>query len=616
MLETVAQLFYDRALKRANATCVRYKVGKGPYRDMNWLDYSRMVKEIAAGLSELNLKKGDCAAILSQSSHLWVAADLAILTNNAISVPIYPTGSVSDLEFILQNSQAAILFVQNESLLNKVLSIKGKLEFLKKIVLLTPPSGGKSICDLGIEDNLVMGLEELQELGRTKISNQENFIEDKLKEGVRKELATIIYTSGTTGVPKGVMLTHDNILSCLDDLPEAIPLRETEIYLSYLPLSHVFERVCGEFYWIHSGGVCAFAEGLEHMPKNMAETKPSMLIVVPRVLEKVYSKVKSGIDGAKGTSKILIEWAISVGKDFHATTSNGKEPSGFLNLKHRLADKLVLSKLREKINGNLRMIISGGAPANKEVIQFFNAVGITTMEGYGLTETTAPISVHRANQIKAGTVGPKINSIEVKIAEDGEILVKGPTVFTGYYKAEDATKEVFSDGWFHTGDIGVIDSTGHLKITDRKKDLIVNSSGKNIAPQHIESLLKTIPIVTQVVLFGDKRKSLVALITLDEQPTMELAREKGWSFTSFEDLSENTNLKQYIKAEINKLSGELADYERVRNFTILQQDLSVDGGELTATLKVKRNVVRDKYKSTIEAMYKEEEAPTLVGSGR
>jgi long-chain acyl-CoA synthetase len=412
------------------------------------------------------------------------------------------------------------------------------------------------------------------------------------------------------------MLTHDNILTVLDDLPTCIPLLETEIYLSYLPLSHVFERICGEFYWIHSGGVCAFAEGLEHMPKNMAEVKPSMLIMVPRVLEKVYSKIKNGIDGAKGTSKVLIEWAVSVGKELHATISNGNQPGYFLNLKYRLADKLVLSKLREKINGNLRMIISGGAPANREVIEFFNAIGILTVEGYGLTETAAPISVHRPNQIKPGTVGPKIDSIEVKIADDGEILVKGPTIFKGYYKAEEATKEVFSDGWFHTGDIGVFDNHGHLKITDRKKDLIVNSSGKNIAPQRIESILKTVNIITQVVIFGDKRKSLVALITLDEQLTIELARERSWNFKDFEDLCGDANLKQFIKTEIGKCSGELADYERVRNFQILRKDLSVEGGELTATLKVKRNVVRDKYKSTIEALYKEEEAPALVGSGR
>lgn len=614
MQQSLPSIFFQRAADLSSAVAVRFKEGRSPYRDLSWSDFSQMVREMAAGLTTLGLEPGSCAAIFSQTSHLWVASDLSIMSCGAVSVPVYPTGSYSDIEYILQESQAALIFVQNEGLLNKVLKLKSELPQLKRIILLSPPSGGKSLSELCLEEGLVIGLEELQEAGRQALTESPDLISQRLQGITLNEPATIIYTSGTTGTPKGVMLTHHNIISVLGDLPKVIPVSKDGVYLSFLPLSHVFERVCGEFYWLHSGGVCAFAEGIEHVGKNMAEVQPSMILVVPRVLDRIYAKINSGIEGASSRARSLIKWGLSVGKQVVAHKAEGRPIGQALKLQHWAAEKLVLSKLRTRIGQRLSLIVSGGAPATVEVIEFFNAIGINTLEGYGLTETSAPASVNPIDRPKAGTVGRVLPSVEVKIAEDGEILIKGPSVFTGYFKAPDASSEVITDGWFHSGDIGTIDGDGYLTITDRKKDLIVNSAGKNIAPQRIEAVLKTIPCISQAIVFGDKKKHLVALLALDETSIVEYAREKSWVFDNFQQLICSPEVKQFVRQQLNEKGTRLSDHERIRNFAFLDQDLSVDAGELTATLKVKRNAVQEKYRSLIESLYKEEDA--LVSSAR
>lgn len=610
MPQNIASIFYERAASQGHLPIVRFKEGKGPYRDMNWADFSRMVKQMAYGLAALGFKPKSSAAIFSPTSHMWIAADLAIISNGAFSTPLYPTCADADVEFILNNSEAQYLFVANESLLKRALSVRENLKDLKKIILMAAPSRGRSLSDLNLSDEdrqLIIGLEELQELGRQLEEEKPQLIDERIAETNEDDLATIIYTSGTTGTPKGAMITHGNIMSLLNDLTDVIPVGARDIYLAYLPLSHVFERVCGEFYCVQSGGIYAFAEGIEHMAKNLAEVQPSMVLVVPRVLERIHNKVRAGIDASAPRKKALIEWAIQVGKEMLACKSDAQMPNLTLKAKYWLAERLVFTKLRERIGKRLTCIISGGAPASREVLEFFNAIGIATLEGYGLTETTAPLTVNRFDRIKLGTVGTALPSVELKIAEDGEILAKGPSVFKGYFKSEDATKEVFDEeGYFKTGDIGQFDVDGYLKITDRKKDIIVNSSGKNIAPQKIEAVLREIPHVSQAVIFGDKKKTLVALLTLDEQTISEYGRKNGWHFVNFEQLSNLPELKKYLRKEIQNRSGKLADYERVRNFAVLKHDFSIDGGELTASMKIRRNVVRDKYKKTIETLYKED----------
>ncbi|MBY0356456.1 MAG: long-chain fatty acid--CoA ligase [Candidatus Obscuribacterales bacterium] len=609
MPQSLAQLLVERVQTSGTKTAVRYKENRGPYRDMTWNDFGRLVQEMSYGLISLGLECGGRAAVMAPTSYHWSAADMSIISAAGVSVPVYPTSSSSDIEHILNNSEAGFVFVYNENLLNKVLSLREKIPQVKKIVLLTTPAKGRSMSDLNVDRELVIGVEELLELGRTLQEKQPELLNER-QAGIKREvLATIIYTSGTTGVPKGVMLTHDNILSVIDDLPGLLPIGEKDTYLSFLPLSHVFERICGEFYWIANGAVSAYAEGIEYVAKNMSEANPTIMLVVPRILDKIYGKVKAGIDGASPRSKKLIEWAIAVGKQVQTVKNQGRGLSGILKGKFWLAEKLVLAKLRDRISPTLRLIVSGGAPATAEVIEFFNAIGITVLEGYGLTETSAPTNVNRIGINKFGTVGPRLASVEMRIADDGEILFKGPTIFGGYYRQAEMTKEVFSeDGWFHTGDIGVVDHDGYLKITDRKKDIIVNSAGKNIAPQKIETLLKTIPLVSQVTVFGDKRKTLVALLTLDEQSSTEFAREKGWSFKDFAELIQSNDLRNHLQKQIDEKCKALADYESVRNFAILAHELSVESGELTATLKVKRNVVYANYKGLVESLYKEDSA--------
>lgn len=610
MNKSLATTFFERAELLSDREAVRFKENKSPYKSMTWTALALLVKEMAAGLTARGVQAGDRVAILSQTSHLWAAADLATISSGGVTVPIYPTSSQSDIDFILSNSGSKVIFVHGEQLLKKVLA--SKQEALTTIVLVSQLNKGRSLCEFltenDISSGLVVSLEELRQIGLTELEKNPAIVSERIEKIAYDDMATIIYTSGTTGTPKGVPLTHGNIVSVLDELKGVIPIDENDVYLSYLPMSHVFERVCGEYYWIYSGGVCAYAEGIETMAKNMAEVKPTMILTVPRVLDKIYSKVRSGIEGASGNARKLIDWSLAVGAEMVDAEAKGITPRAGLKAKHWLAERTVFRKLRERLGPSLRLIVSGGAPATGHTIEFFNSIGITTIEGYGLTETAAPACVNLMKRKKIGTVGPALPCVEMIIADDGEILMRGSSIFKGYYGLEEATKEAFIDGWFRTGDIGIVDGDGYLKITDRKKDIIVNSSGKNIAPQKIEAILKTVPFVNQAVIFGDKRKQLVALIVLDEQALTQHASDEGWNFNSYSELVEKPEVVNMLKKEIEARSKSLADYERVSNFHILAEDLSVEAGELTATLKIKRNVVANNYKSIIDKLYKEEKA--------
>ncbi len=614
MEKNLAKIFYSRVEEMGNFPALMFKQGKTPYQTMSWSDFGRLVRETACGLAHLGLQEKSRVAIFSQTAHLWVVADFAALVNGAVSVPIYPTSSTSDIEYILNNSESEFVFVQNEKLLEKVLAIRDKVPGVKAFVVMYPGQGKLSIAELkqqySLPEAYVYSFDELHKLGERNIFTQGKVLERRTKAIKPTDLATIIYTSGTTGTPKGVPLKHSNILSVCEDLTVVLPISHHEVYLSYLPLSHVFERVCGEFYWVHSGGTCAFAEGIEYMAKNMAEVQPSMILVVPRVLDKIYSKVKSGIEGASGRARKLIEWSLEVAKEVRRHEADGLAPRPGLQMKHWLAEKLVLKKLRERIGANLRLIVSGGAPATPQTLAFFSAVGITTLEGYGLTETAAPACVNLWPKNKLGTVGPTLPSVRAKLSDDGEILLTGGSVFSGYYNNPEATSEAFEKGWFRTGDIGNIDKDGYVQITDRKKDIIVNSSGKNIAPQKVEAVIKTVsPIINQAVVFGDKQKFLVALLTLDEQLAMEFSRDSGWSHETFQDLAKSKELNQFLKKEIQRRSTDLPEYEQVKRFAILADELSVEAGELTATLKIKRNVVAKNYRSLIQSMYADAAVP-------
>ena len=604
----LASILNRRIATMANKNAMLHKPKGESYKSLTWSQMGETVEALALGLAALGLAPKEKVAIFSQTSHFWALADFATIYNGSVSVPIYPTCSSSDIEYIVNNSESKVLFVQNESLLKKFEQLLEKTPSIKAFVLMEAKDKTRPIEEIakecGIPENMLFSFDGLIALGKTN-SDSLARIKDNWKNITAEDIATIIYTSGTTGTPKGVPLTHNIIISVIEDLREVIPISEEELYLSYLPMSHVFERICGEFYWMMDGGACAYAEGIEYMARNMQEVEPTMILVVPRVLDRIYSKVKSGIEGASERQRAMIEWSVDVGAELVDLNAQGKEPGAALKVKHFVAEKTVLKKLREKLGKKLRLIVSGGAPATKQVLRFFNAVGISTLEGYGLTETAAPLSVNKPEKVKIGTVGKVLPSIQVKVDVDGELLVKGPSVFNGYYKNEEATGEAFVDGWFRTGDIATVDSDNYITITDRKKDIIVNAAGKNIAPQKIEAVIKSISFITQAVVFGDKQKHLVALLTLDEEAVKNFSMESGWDFEDYQDLLNSKQLNNYIRSEIKRLSRSLADYEQVKRFTILENDLSVEAGELTATLKIKRNVVAKNYQETVKALYED-----------
>ena len=609
---TIGQLLFDQTAKRGQNTAVRFKQCRTDYQSMSWTDFAALVEEIAFGLAAIDLDSKQTAAIFSPTSHLWVACDLATISSGAISVPLYPNASSEDIEYILNHCQAQVIFVCAE-LLPKLATQIDKIKSWQKIVYL--PSLNKLDSDWStikstysqLADRL-LHLDELRALGNDFKASQPQWLENRLQSSTPEDIATIIYTSGTTGLPKGVPLTHNNILSLLNDLPKNLPVGEQDIYFSYLPISHVFERICGEYYWLYTGAICAFAESIDQMAKNLNEIEPTLMLAVPRVLDRIYTKINNGINGASGKSRRLIEWAIAVGSEVCSLRLHKQNIHPILKLKHKLADHFVLSKIRQRIGKRLRFVVTGGAPASPPVLFFFHAIGIPVLEGYGLTETSAPTNVNRLDYSKLGTVGPVLPPVELKIAEDGEILVRGPSIFQGYFKDPVATKEAFVDGWFRTGDVGLLDADGYLKITDRKKDLIVDAAGKNIAPQRIESVLRTIPLISQAIVFGDKRKHLIALLTVHEHSTIELARDQGWDLENFDDLVSSRQLYQYLKKEINSRNNQLAEYEHIRRFAILKHDLSVESGELTASMKVKRNIVAQNFAKVIEDLDREEYA--------
>ncbi len=605
---TIGKLFFYQAQRLSAKTAVRYKQLNPIYQSMTWKDFSRFVEEIAFGLASIPIDIKKPIAIFSPTSYLWVAADLATVSIDAISVPIYPNSCSVDIEYILNNSEAEAIFVASEKLLNKLVAIEDKIPHIKKIIYLPSlmrkePEWDKLKVKFEKFGERFIHLNQLSLLGEELAQNQPQLVMDRLNATEPNDIATIIYTSGTTGTPKGVPLTHANILTVLSDCPKVIPIDEKDVYFSYLPISHVFERVCGEYYWLYTGCTTAFAESIETMSKNLSEIEPTLMAAVPRVLDGIYNKMLHGINSTSGLAKWLIDWAIGVGEKTLDYKANGQDIPPLLKIEYRLADRIVLHKLRQRIGKRLRFIVCGGAPATPSVLAFFNAIGVPTIEGYGLTETAAPTNVNRFDRLKLGTVGPALPCVEMKIDQDGEVLFKGPSIFGGYFKNEEATLEAFVDGWFRTGDVGEIDEDGYLKITDRKKDLIVNAAGKNIAPQRIESILKTIAPISQAVVFGDRNKHLVALLTLDEHKAMELARAKNWQYDKYSDLAPSKELHDYLRKEVTAKRCELAEYECIKHFSVLEHDLSVDAGELTATLKIKRNVVAKKYADKIENLY-------------
>lgn len=551
-------------------------------------EYVDKANAISRGLLRLNIQKNDKIAIISSSNRTeWNIMDVGVLQIGAQTVPIYPTISAEDYAYILNHSESTYCFVSDEVVYQKLISVKAEIPLLKEIYSFNEIEGcknWKTLLDLGDDQ-----------------SNQD-VVEDRKNNVKPEELATIIYTSGTTGKPKGVMLSHNNIVSNVLDSSPRIPFEEgTSVALSFLPICHIFERVILYIYQYYSVSIY-FAESIEKLSDNIKEVKPTVFSVVPRLLEKVYDKIIAKGDDLSGVKKKLFFWAIDLGLRYEPYGANGF----WYEFQLKIARKLIFSKWQEGLGGNLNVMVSGSAALQHRLIRVFAAAGMPVMEGYGLTETSPVIAVNdqRNGGFKVGTVGRVINNVEVKIAADGEILCKGPNVMMGYYKDQKLTDEVIIDGYFHTGDIGEVDANGFLKITDRKKEMFKTSGGKYIAPQLIENAMKQSLFIEQIMVIGDGEKMPAAFIQPSFDFIQEWAKRKNLNVgTTHSEMATNPDVVARIEKEVEKINEKFGNWEKIKRFELTPDVWSIDGGHLTPTLKLKRKIVLEKYRNLYQKIY-------------
>lgn len=566
----------------------------GTYRGIGFEEYRRLVERFAGGLASLGIGKGDRIAIVSENRPEWVVADMAIVCLGAVDVPVYPTLTPKQLEFIFNDAGVSAVIVSNPFQLGKVQRIRDEVRSLRHVILMT---------DKKNEDPRTLGYSRVIDLGDAYKRQRPGFFEETASRVRPDDLLTIIYTSGTTGNPKGVMLTHSNMVSNVLASASVIPFGPTDVFLSFLPLCHSFERMAGYYTAMSLGATIAYAESIDTVRDNLLEIHPTIVTTVPRLFERIHSRLMKQVDSSPTPRQKIFHWAVAVGREYARARRRQKLTAG-LRLKHALADKLVYAKLRERTGGRIRFFVSGGAALPRELGEFFEAVGISIIEGYGLTETSPVLTVNRLDDYRFGSVGKAIPGVEIKIADDGEILAKGPNIMRGYYNNPKATAEVIDkEGWFHTGDIGMFDAEGHLMITDRKKHLFVSSGGKNIAPQPIENLFLQSKYIDQFVLIGDGRMFCTALIVPEFDNLREYTTTQGLTETAEADLIANIDVRKLFQDEIDRLQKDLPHYERVRRFELLPTALTVEAGEITPTLKVKRKVVEQQYSHLIERMY-------------
>ncbi len=577
----------------------------GKYVPLSWKKIHGRVLGIFSLLKKLAIEPGDKVCIMGFSGPDWVCCDLAILGSRAVTVPIYPSNSVADISYILENCQAKMLMVESESFLEKIDDALTPLKKKIPIVLMA----GESLDSTRGQGEEKSPLYFLEKDGVETLDASVATEFSKLaQEAQPQDLASIVYTSGTTGRPKGAMISHQNFTYELRHTVSALQFRPGDITLTFLPFAHILGRV-ESLFPIFSGVTLGFAENINTIQQNMVELRPTVLVSVPRIYEKIYSKIKVSVEASSLLKKKIFNWGLELGKMVARAESEKKSVSPLLLLKYHVADQMVFSKIRQAFGGRIRNTISGGAPLSQELCELFHACGIRILEGYGLTETTAGITVNLPHDYRFGTVGKPLPQSELRVAEDGEIQVKGPSVFMGYYGDTDATKEVFTqDGWFCTGDVGEIDDRGFLKITDRKKELIVTSGGKKVAPQKLENLIKSIPIVSNVMVYGDRQKYLVALITLNEVEakkwlSMRMGNDASVSSFSMVDLSRDAKIQDFIQTSMETLNKDLASFESVKKFRILEADFTVETGELTPSLKIKRRVCVKRYEDVIQSLY-------------
>jgi long-chain acyl-CoA synthetase len=598
--QTINELFCASVMRFADREFLRHKTG-GQWLSLSFGDVNDKVRNLAVALHKTGIGPGDRVAIWSENRPDWNIADLALLALGAVDVPIYTTQARHDIEYILSDAGVRTIFVSS-AFLAEALELKKSGRSLARVISFDGSNDGGS-------DEQVDLLQELIAIGE-KLNLEDPALYDRLSGSVvPDDLATQIYTSGTTGEPKGVMLTHANLAANVifsyrwEELEDA-----RDLALSYLPLSHIFER--GMWYvFMYAGFTVAYAESLEAVPANLLEIRPTLMTSVPRMFEKMYARILEKGTSLPAPRRQLFLWGIGVARRWAERTDRGQRTGLALASSHFIADRLVYGKMREALGGRVRALISGGAPLAPEIAYVFAGAGITILQGYGLTETSPTIAGNTLKFNRIGTVGKVVDGVQVKIAPDGEILVKGDNVTIGYFNSPEKNREAFTDdGWFCTGDIGKIDSDGFLSITDRKKDLIKTSGGKYVAPQRIESLIMSSRFVSQVVVVGNQRKFAAALVVPSFEMLRSYARLKGISYASGAELIKDPKIIDLIQRQIDKYTANLSRYEKVKKVALLERELTIDAGELTPTMKPRRRFIEQKYQSVIDALYAEAQA--------
>ena len=597
--QSLAQLFVSQVNLHRDRVLYRFPQGE-EWQTYTWAESLELVREIALGLVSLGIKKGDRVAIYSANRVEWSLIDWANICIGALTVPVYASSTPAEVHRLLEHSESTLLFVDTSERWAKLNSSDPSAPSLRSVVLLE-----SSNADLPRSETVgLLSLDKIRQLGRQlSVANKDTF--DQMVHSLRpQDDLTIVYTSGTTGEPKGVLTTHGHYLFMVEAAASAIPSIEEEVTLQFLPFAHSFGRL-EHFMVVAKGYTCGFARSMETLSRDFLVIRPTILFSVPRIYENVFSRIKSRAASGGFLRRLIFQWALSVGKQLSRRQIDGSRISWRLRMAHSIAHRLVFAKIHQAFGGRLRLAISGGAPLAPEIAEFFHTLGILVLEGYGLTETSTVSHVNRANRYRFGTVGIPLDGVECRIALDGEILLRGRNIFKGYYRDPKGTQEVLdADGWFHTMDVGEIDADGFLRITDRKKDLIVTSGGKKIAPQMIENLFKTDSLFSQVMVLGDRSSHLFALITLDGTEIMDWAGQQGLRLSGVEEAATHPKVVALVRERVRQKNKKLASFEAIRDFRILPHDFTLGEGELTPTLKLRRQIVMEHWKEMVEDMTK------------
>ena len=593
-VQTVVGIFMAQAERLGDRT-LRLAKKDGVWQAMTWRQAREALPTAVMGLVSLGLAKGDTVGIASRTRAEWSEADLAILAAGGVTVGIYPSASLWEMTHVVGHSGLKICFVEDDGLLERLLAVQAETGLPETLILFET---GRSTLPPG-----VLTLEAFLERGRAAFASAPDRFEAIWRSVQPGDLATIAYTSGTTGPPKGVMITHANLYFTAINATRMHRYATDDFGIAFLPLTHMLQRM-SVYAAMHLGIVGAYAESMDRLVENFRELRPTVQVSVPQIFERIYNRVNAMLAAASPVKRRIFDWAVAVGRQAAPYRKAGRSLPPLLALRHALASRLVFQKIHNVFGGRVKYLLCGGAPMPSYLLEFFEAAGLLVLEGYGLTETVAPVAVNRAESYRFGTVGQLIPGMEARIASDGELLLRGKGLFQGYYKDPEATAEAIDgEGWFHTGDIAVLDGEGFLSITDRKKDLIVTAGGKNIAPQNLENLCRTLPLIDQVMVYGDRRKYLVALVTLNFEELTGVASREGLPATNRKDLASHSRIQQIVADHLATVNARLAPYEQIKRFAILPEGFTEEAGELTPTLKIRRREIARLHRDILDGLY-------------